>query len=444
LKFCGNIQPIDYETCKDESLYVPETDAVVYGWGRIVPDAASNLLILRAVDVKIISQEKANRIYGASVVPNNTIVSVGKNSLGMGGKGDSGGPLVVFDEEQNPILVGVTALADTRSEAKNSGLTVYNKVKPVIEWIDNCKCEIIGIDTVSPFGTSFTIVNMPPGVKSVEWTYSGLIEINSTMDCTNVIPSEIEGEITGCVSAVITTNLGTITVCKELTIMPRIDVDINIRYNKNRSKYEMIAKTVNMKTIDNKDILKCKDVVDNVKLLGFIWTYDKEIAIGKEVIFDVDPNSSKTHTISVNRYDCDHTIRLEKTFVIHHKNNEFAIVHNEPGTITIGGMRMSIDIDTFEELQMTYIKNTVENNVLLNTSHITMENLNSFEKKLDKGNYKVSLYSRKGNLLYVNYFTNNTLPLQINTSEFYSDIYILHIHNLDTNNVMTRFLVVNQ
>ncbi|MDR2287049.1 MAG: trypsin-like serine protease [Prevotellaceae bacterium] len=440
LNFGKNIQSIDYKSCADESLYAPGTKAVVYGWGRTVPDASAQSLRLRAVDVKIISHEEANVIYHASILSGNTIASIGDTATGMGGKGDSGGPLVVRDSQQNPVLAGITTHADTRPINVNSGLTIYSKVNPVIEWIDSCKCQIVGRDTVSPLGTSFEIVNMPPNMSAVEWTYSGLVEMNSTVNTIEVVSSEINRELNGYINATITTDLGMLTVKKALTIMPRIDIDIDIQYNEVTTKYEMIAKTVNIKTIADEDILKCKHVMDNAKLLGFIWNHNKEIAIGQEVVFDINPNPPITHSISVCKYDCDYTLRLDKTFVIQHYNNEFITVQNEPGTITVGNAYLSVDTDVDEKLQMTYSKNAMETSVSVNTSDVTVEN--PPENIVTTGKYKVALYSRKGLLLYSGKFDIKHGPLHINTSTFYPDIYILYIHNLEINNVTSRMLMI--
>jgi hypothetical protein len=440
LNFDKNIQSIDYKSCADESLYAPGTKAVVYGWGRTVPDAPAQSLKLKAVDVKIISHEEANVIYHASIFSGNTIASIGDTATGMGGKGDSGGPLIVRDCQQNPVLAGITTHADTRPINENSGVTIYGKVNPVIEWIDSCKCQIVGRDTVSPLGTSFEIVNMPPNVSSVEWTYSGLVEINSTENTTEVVSSEIDREINGYISATITTDLGTLTVKKALTIMPRIDIDIDIQYNEATTKYEMIAKTVNIKTIDDEDILKCKRVMDNAKLLGFVWSHNNEVAIGQEVIFDINPNPPITHSISVSKYDCDYTLRLDKTFVIQHHNNELITVQNEPGTITVGNTSLSVDTDVDEELQMTYSKNAMENSVSVNTSDVTVEN--PPKNIVSTGKYKVVLYSRKGSLLYSGNLDTEQGPLHINTSSFHPDIYILYIHNLEIDNVTSRMLMI--
>jgi hypothetical protein len=86
LHFDKNIQPIDYKSCADESLYAPGTKAVVYGWGRTIPNVPAQSLRLRAADVKIITHEEANVIYHASILSNKTIVSIGDSTICMGGK----------------------------------------------------------------------------------------------------------------------------------------------------------------------------------------------------------------------------------------------------------------------------------------------------------------------------------------------------------------------
>jgi hypothetical protein len=441
LKFGDKIQAIDYKSCVDESLYAPGTDAVIYGWGRTIPNVPSQSLELRAVDVKIISRDEANVIYGIPAFESGVIFSKGKDTICMGGKGDSGGPLVVRDRQQKPVLAGVAIYADIREVSTNSGLTVYSTVKPMIEWLDSHQCEIIGADTVSPTGSSFAITNIPSDAISVEWICSGLTEINSTMNSIDVIPSEIESEIAGYIGAKITTNMGTVAVYKNLAIMPRIDIDINIRYNAVTSKYEMLAKTVNMKAIDDKDILKCKSLTDDVRILGFVWIYGNNVAVGQEVVFEINPNPPITHTIGVTKYDCDHTVELKKSFFIHHTNNELVTVCNEPGIISIGGAHLSVGIDSRETLQLTYTKNGEENSILLNTSHVEVEN--SPPQTVDAENYKVFLYSRTGNLMYSRNFDSSKGLLHINISAFDPDIYILHVRNRDTGKTMSRLLIIN-
>jgi hypothetical protein len=172
-----------------------------------------------------------------------------------------------------------------------------------------------------------------------------------------------------------------------------------------------------------------------------VWTYDKNIAIGHEVVFDVNPNPPKTHTISLRKYGCDYTVRFEKSFFIHHANNKYITVYNEPGTISIEGAYMYLDVDDSERLQMTCTKSATENSVLLNTSRVTVEDVPV--RICGTESYKISLYSRTGNLLYSKNFNSAKGPWQINTSAFYSDIYVLHIHNLDTDKVVSRMLIIN-
>jgi hypothetical protein len=443
LTFDECIQPIDYRSCADESLYAEGTDAVIYGWGATVLDAPLTSLKLTAVDVKIISREEANSIYGARVVPDNTIVSIGEAGICMAGKGDSGGPLVVFDSQHNPVLAGIIILADARRESQNSSLTVYAKVNQVIEWIDENKCEISGSDTVPPLGARFEIVNMPPDMISVEWQYSGLTEISSTANYTEAVSSEIESKTAGSVCAVIYTDLGTVTVARKLEIMPRIDIDINIKYNAIVSRYEMKIKTVNMKTFVHEDNFKCKNISDNVNILGFIWNYENETAIGNEAIFGINPYSPKVHRISVSKYACHYTLRLDKTFVIQCADNDFISVHNEPGTVTLGWTSLPVNMNIDEKLEMVYTKNSMESRVPLTTSHVMMEERCPLGRIVRPGNYKVSLYARDGKLLYINDFNINKNHLHINTSAFYPDIYILNIKNSGTNRTTSRYLIIN-
>jgi hypothetical protein len=438
LEFDENIQAIDYQECMDESLYMPGTEAVVYGWGKNSLKLPTPFK-LRSVNVTIISKEEANAIYGASIVPENSIMSKG-NTIQMAGKGDSGGPLVVFNDNQKPVLAGITILADTRDEFVNSGLTAYAKVKPVIGWIDECKCELIGNDTVPSTGMSFKLANMPPDTESVEWTCSGLIEIDSGTDYIDVIPATIDEEVTGCISALITTSSGTLIINQSLVIMPRIDIDINIKYNENTSKYEMSVKTVDMETIGNNT--KYPSITDDITELGFIWVYNNDMAMGKRVIFDIKPNLSGMHTVSASKYNHEYTLKLNKTFIIQRNNNNYVTLHNEYGVIIIKSISLTADVVT-EELQINHIKNATENSISVNTSKVTIDNPHTIGIINKYGDYKASIYSRTGNLMYSNNFNNSNNPLQVNISEFPSDVYILYISNSNNDIALSRMLMIN-
>jgi hypothetical protein len=441
LKFNRDIQPVDYKSCADESLYTPGTCAVVYGWGTTAPNAPITSLELRSANVKIIPPSEAGMISGR-IDAENVIVSKGETKISMAGKGDSGGPLIVFDACCKPVLAGITILADTRAASQNSSLTVYAKVKPAVKWIDANKCEITGVDTVSPFGATFEIANIPPDVKSVKWTYSGLTEIHATANRATVISSEIMAEASGTVSAAMITDAGSTTVTKNLTIMPRIDIDVSVKYNATAAKYEMTIKPLNMGAIDDDEMWKCKNIVDNTKLLGFIWTYDGETAIGDEAIFEINPHSPKIHTVNVSKHDCDYVMKLNKSFTFRAIRSEFVDIRNEPGTITVGGVNLSESLDTAEELKMTYSKNAVENSLSLKTSPVTVEKPYRSETRVESGNYTISIYTRSGKPVYSNSFNNIRFPLQINTSEFYPDVYILNIRNPNSKNIISRKLIV--
>jgi hypothetical protein len=435
------IQPIDYKSCEDESLYAPGTAAVIYGWGKNSLDMPATSLRLRSANVTIISREQANIIYGASVVPPNAIVSF-SDSIKIAGIGDSGGPLVVLNSKHKPVLAGITMLTDTREESENSGLTVYCKVKSVIEWINSCKCELIGRDTVAPTGTLFKIANMPPEVQSVEWFYSGLIEIGSSIDYIDVIPEKNDEKTTGYIKAKIITKSGTLTIDKRLVIMPRIDIDVNVRYDEITATYGIKAKAVNTKVLGNKQPSNCLDTIDDVKKSAFVWSFDGEIATGREVFFEINPNVANTYTINVSKYDCDRTFRLEKTFSIQ-RSNEFVFVHNEPGIVIIQSMNMKLEAVT-EKLQMTFdITDKTGSTISVNTSKVIMENTEAITKLDNLYDYVIYIYSRRGNLLFSSIFNNQNDPLNIDISSFPPDIYILYINNVNTGKTTSRMLIIN-
>jgi hypothetical protein len=444
LAFTKEIQAIDYLSSEDETLYLPGTNAAVYGWGTTIPDDINySTYELRSANVKLITVDEANAILVVNDIAPDKLVSKGENKICMAGKGDSGGPLVVWDNQQNPVLAGITIMADTRNISVNTGLTVYQKVKPAIEWIAENKCEILGSDVVHSSGMSFEIANMPPNVKSVDWIYSGLTEINSTMNYSEVVSSNIENETYGSISAMITTDAGSITLSKSLHILPRIDIDITIGFNKSASSYEMRVKAINMGTLDDDEKMKCKDIVDDNKILGFIWQYDDEIEIGPEAIFKIKDFFLNPLKISVSKYDCDYAIRLEKTFFINKNANEFVPVFNNPGVITVGGGELNVDTDVEEET-MRLFKSTLTHSSPVDTSPVKIEHpLHELRQSPKTARYKVTIYSRTGNMLYNKQFDNKYGPLHINTSDFSPDIYIIHIQNLDTKQIKTFPIIIS-
>jgi hypothetical protein len=443
LIFNKYVQSIDYRACIDESLYAPGINAVVYGWGAESVDGQTSNFGLRAAEVKIISRQEANAIIGATIIPENTIVSCGDGAIRMAGKGDSGGPLVVTTQQKKPTLAGITVLADTRSASGNSSLTVYEKVKHVIEWIDANKCEIVGGDTVPSMGMRFEIANIPPDVEHVEWTYSNLSPINVSTEQAYLIASDIETVRQGIVSAVITTRMGTVIVSKNVTVLPRIDVDIHIKYNPLSSKYEMRIKPVNLEPVNNNDFIRCKNVSDNIKVLGFVWTFEKQTEIGSEAIFDINPHSPKMNHVSVCRYDCDYTLRLDKTFVVHAINNQFLSISNGPGIITIDGTNTVEMFNSSEQLRMTYSTDVVEQSTVLRTSKVIIEKPRSTEKCEERGSFRVSVFSLNGTLLDYNYYYDVVVPFNINTLDFGTDICILHVEDLKTGKIASRLLMLN-
>lgn len=444
--FNNKVQPIDYESSIDESLYGTGTESIISGWGVTIPnDPNSAPLCLESAKVNVISKEEANSAFGYTIVTDKTLATRGKNGIKMGGKGDSGGPLVVWDNNQQKyILAGIAKEADVRELNSNTGITVYTKIKHAIDWINGNKCIISGPDEVSSTGALFEIINLPPDVQSVEWVYSGLKQVNATENYTEVVPSDINDIAEGTISAVIKTNSGTLTLsAKKLTIMPRADISAKITYNK--GKYELKVKTLNMGTLTQEDILKCKNINDLDKLLGFVWYFGNNIAIGNEAIFDINPNSSKPYDISVTKYDCDNTLTLNKIFTIEKKNNEYIPIYNSPGNIIIGGKNIEIntDIKVSESLKMIYTKNSNPDSeyvLSLDTSPVSVEipeNITIFS------DYEIKIYSRLGALMYSGKFNTDEKILNINTSSYPPDIYILKIHNLTTHTINTQKIIIS-
>jgi hypothetical protein len=444
LNFSNNIQAVDYISSEDETLYRPGTDASVYGWGTTIPDDINySTYELRAAKVKLITVAEGNALLGVNDIAPDMLVSRGESKISMAGKGDSGGSLIVWNNQQKPVLAGITILVDARNISVNTGLTVYQKVKPVIEWIADNKCEILGSEVVPSSGMSFEIANMPPNVKSVDWIYSGLAEINSTTNYSEIVSSNIETETEGSIGAVITTDLGSITLSKPLHIMPRIDIDVVIGFNKVSSTYEMQVKAVNMGTLDNDEKLKCKDLVDDNKILGFIWNYSDAIEIGHEAMFKISRVFSNPLKVSVIKYDCDHTIRLEKTFTINkQQTDEFVPVFNNPGVITVGSGELKVNTDVGDEV-LRYSKNTVTYSAPLETSPVKIEQLHEVQQSSKSVRYKVTIYSRTGNMLYYKHFDSQYGPVHIDTSALAPDIYIVHIQNLDTEQSRSFPLIIS-
>ena len=445
LEFTEKVQPIDYKSSEDESLYDPGIRGIISGWGTTVPnDPSVTPLCVQSTKVEIISREEANEIFHMTVATDVTIASKGiDNKVTMAATGDSGGPIVVWDNKQQKyILAGVAKQADNRPIAANSSLTIYSMVKPAIGWIDSNKCEIVGRDTASSTVSYYEIKNMPPDVVSVKWLYSGLTEITADEHSTEVIPSGINSETSGLISALITTSKGQLTVSKKLHIKPRIDINAEIRYN-TKGKYELILKPLNMSSMDNWDKVKC--INDEQNVFGFVWTYNGTSAVGNEAVFDINPNSLAVHTVSVTKYNCESIIKLEKTFVVEKRNQEYIPVSNSWGNITIGGENLIVKAELFvsnSNVNFSYSKINSNHQLFVDTSPIKIDSETPETQYEDNSKYEAYLYSRTGQLVYKGYFKGKE-PLNINTSALLPDIYILNIQNTYRKTIKQSNIVIN-
>lgn len=445
IEFSEKIQPIDYKSPTVETLYKPGKSGFISGWGATVPDDPSSTpMCLESVDVTFVERSVANGILGYTAADENTITTLHKDPLKMAGRGDSGGPIAVWDNQQGKyILAGIAKMADVRAASSNSGITVYTKVNLAIDWINANKCELTGPSVIPSEGATFEIENLPPGTTSVEWKLSGLIKVTSTNAYIDVVPENIDAVTKGSISAVITTSEGTLTLpVKQLDIQPRADISASIVYANN--KYQLKVKAINMGELTQEDIVKCKNISDYDQLFGFVWSYNGEIAIGSEAFFNITPNTSKTYTVTLVKYDCESTTKLEKTFTLEKKNNEYVPVSNTKGNITLGGNDMFVmsDLSVGKNINMLFSKSTpvAEFQASLYTSPINIESVKWASE--DSFIYNITIYSRSGSLMYSGKFDSENKTHQINTSTFPSGIYILNIQNITFQTTKSHNIII--
>lgn len=117
----------------DPEIPIPETDAVVAGWGTLShggngPDR------LHKVTLPIVSLEKANdpKAYGGAILPNMLAAGFtegGKDSC----QGDSGGPLVI---EVNNRMIQVGVVSWGKGCADPYAYGIYARVSSYADWIE--------------------------------------------------------------------------------------------------------------------------------------------------------------------------------------------------------------------------------------------------------------------------------------------------------------------
>lgn len=109
-------------------------DATVYGFGNIGERMPNDPEVLNKVIVPIVSNEVANAEEAYNGGIDQSMIAAG---YAKGGKdscqGDSGGPLVVFDQNNEPVQIGVVSWGEGCARAEKYG--IYSRVSEAHAWI---------------------------------------------------------------------------------------------------------------------------------------------------------------------------------------------------------------------------------------------------------------------------------------------------------------------
>lgn len=112
----------------------PGMDSTVYGYGNLGQGQSNSKKELNKVIVPVVSNDEANRTESYNGKIDATMIAAG---YAEGGKdscqGDSGGPLVVFDQQNEPVLIGVVSWGE--GCAKKNKYGIYSRVSSGYNWI---------------------------------------------------------------------------------------------------------------------------------------------------------------------------------------------------------------------------------------------------------------------------------------------------------------------
>lgn len=113
--------------------------STVYGWGYLREGSGvSN--DLNKVEVPLVSNETANTPEAYDGEVDDTMIAAGYASGGKDScQGDSGGPLVVFDQANDPVLVGVVSWGEGCARPDKYG--IYSRVSSAYQWITKTMAE---------------------------------------------------------------------------------------------------------------------------------------------------------------------------------------------------------------------------------------------------------------------------------------------------------------
>lgn len=112
----------------------PGMDSTVYGFGNLGQGQSNSKKDLYKVMVPIVSNEDANREESYNGEIDETMLAAGYANGGKDScQGDSGGPLVVFDQQNEPVQIGVVSWGE--GCAKKDKYGVYSRVSNGHKWI---------------------------------------------------------------------------------------------------------------------------------------------------------------------------------------------------------------------------------------------------------------------------------------------------------------------
>jgi trypsin len=112
----------------------PGMDSTVYGFGNIEQSRPNTTKDLNKVVVPVVSNEEANAPQAYAGRVDATMIAAGYPAGGKDScQGDSGGPMVIFDQQNEPVQVGVVSWGFGCARPDKYG--VYAKVSAGYEWI---------------------------------------------------------------------------------------------------------------------------------------------------------------------------------------------------------------------------------------------------------------------------------------------------------------------
>ncbi|PIE49924.1 MAG: hypothetical protein CSA39_00120, partial [Flavobacteriales bacterium] len=114
----------------------------VSGWGWTTPNQSGVTNQLQAVDVPIISNQRADNQLDISY-PNHSeltqrMLSTGAVGMGRQGacRGDSGGPLVFRQNGQNDIQIGVVSWGVPDCNGGENSPSIYTRLSQLVDWLN--------------------------------------------------------------------------------------------------------------------------------------------------------------------------------------------------------------------------------------------------------------------------------------------------------------------